>query len=192
MRCIVWSKEKFIKVTTILLPILTLLLASTASWFETNFSVIGNSFGKKVLFIIWGGLAGIYFLMYIRELYQLANYHNKFATFTLYLACILFVAAVIIPYHEEMYPFWSKVHIICAFLSPCVLLISLSVFSIALVRRNRKIFFPAVLVLATILALSAAILFSSGFVTSFLEIFVVLSAILFLKFVEKKLRNKNK
>lgn len=184
-------KEKFIKVTTILLPILTIVLASTSSWFETNFSVIGNYLGKKVLFIIWGGLAGVYFLMYIRELYQLANYHSKFASITLYLACTLFIAAVIIPYHEVNYPFWSKAHIICAFLSPCVLLVSLSVFSIALVKRNKKIFLPAVLVLATILALSAAILYSSGFVTSFLEIFVILSAILFLKFVEKKLRHKN-
>ena len=47
----------------LIIPVYTIAFTGGYNWFTTNFSVIGNLMDKKLAFLIWGIVVGLYFYL---------------------------------------------------------------------------------------------------------------------------------
>lgn len=168
----------------------TILLASTAGWTDTNLSVIGNFYDRKLAFLFWGIFTGFYFFNYTRKLFLLAGYHGRLSKILLFLSMLLLIFSVTTPYLPEELPLQSQLHILFAFVSPLLLTASLFLFLLFLTKSTRKLCRPLWYVLTIILCISVLLLFQLGFVSSLLEIFVVISTSIFLKLLTVTVQKK--
>lgn len=174
-------------VSLYVIPVFTIILASSADWSQANLSVIGNYYNKQSGFLLWGIVVGTYFLFYTKRLYRRAGYPSVISRVFLYLSALLLFFAVSTPYLPEVFPKQSVYHIWFAFLSPVCLLISLVLFLWHLRNLEKALFRQPYFYLLTIIVTSAALLLSLGFVTSLLEIFVTISTCFFLKSLENRI-----
>ena len=180
-------KKNFIKFAMILVPIYTISLALNASIFEYNLSIVGNYFNMRISFILWGAITGLFLMIFINDLFKKTNFTDKKAIVLLYSACILFISATLIPYLPDIMPKTSSLHELFAFISPFILLSSIYIFVSQLIKTNSNQFKKSMFNLKLIVISSFILLLIFGFVTSVLEIFVLISTIFFLKDLEKKI-----
>lgn len=178
-------RGKYDLFTIYLVPGLTIFLASLGNWFDTNLSVLGNTGGRRGLLMLWGWITGIYYYRYMLYLFQLGRYRGAVGRWLLAAAGIFIMTAVVIPYLPEQEPGEAALHVILAFFSPILLAAALVAFLRDLSVKNRRLFREAWRAMWGIAALSLVLLFAAGFITSFLELFLVIGTCGFLRHVER-------
>lgn len=173
--------------TIYLIPGVTIFLASFDSWTGTNLSVLGNRTGNKLLFAVWGFATGIYYCVYVRYLFHIGRYRNPGGRTLMYTAASFLLMAVMIPYMPEKYPLKADLHVLLAFFSPVLLAFSIIGFLRFLSSRDRMRFRRAWGILWMMAACSVLFLLEAGFITSFLEIFIITGLCGYLRYMEQLL-----
>lgn len=180
-------KGKYDLFTIYLVPGATILLASLDSWTGTNLSVLGSVRENKLLFAIWGFMTGIYYCMYILYLFNIGRYRNPAGRSLVYTAAVFLFMAVIIPYMPEKYPLNSFLHVLLAFFSPIFLTLGIIGFLRFLSSRNRPRYRKAWNIMWILSATAVLFLIEAGFITSFLEVFLVIGLCGYLRYMERLL-----
>ena len=180
-------KGKYDLFTIYLIPGVTIFLASFDSWTGTNLSVLGNRTGNKLLFAVWGFATGIYYCVYVRYLFHIGRYRNPGGRTLMYTAAAFLLMAVMIPYMPEKYPLKVDLHVLLAFFSPVLLAFSIIGFLRFLSSRDRMRFRRAWGILWMMAACSVLFLLEAGFITSFLEIFIITGLCGYLRYMEQLL-----
>uniref|UniRef100_UPI003A93B939 hypothetical protein n=1 Tax=Enterocloster clostridioformis TaxID=1531 RepID=UPI003A93B939 len=172
-------KGKYDLFTIYLIPGVTIFLASLDSWTGTNLSVLGNRTGNKLLFAVWGFATGIYYCVYVRYLFHIGKYRNPEGRTLMYTAAVFLLMAVMIPYMPEEYPLKADIHVLLAF--------SIIGFLRFLSSRDRMRFRRAWGILWMMAVCSVLFLLEAGFITSFLEIFIITGLCGYLRYMEQLL-----
>ena len=180
-------KGKYDLFTIYLIPGVTIFLASLDSWTGTNLSVLGNRTGNKLLFAVWGFATGIYYCVYVRYLFHIGKYRNPEGRTLMYTAAVFLLMAVMIPYMPEEYPLKADIHVLLAFFSPVLLAFSIIGFLRFLSSRDRMRFRRAWGILWMMAVCSVLFLLEAGFITSFLEIFIITGLCGYLRYMEQLL-----
>lgn len=171
-----------------LIPLLTLLMASGFQLTSTNFSVIGNRGGRRLVFLLWGALTGNYFYLYTEKLMELTNCRDRIMEGFLLSSLLFFVTAVGIPYIPEQVPKMSRLHVMISFLAP-LLLGQAQLRFLLLLRKKIGGNFRIEWFFLIFLGLGSGILFLSiGIVSSLLEIFLIFGICLYLLLLHCKLK----
>lgn len=176
--------KKYDIFTFAFIPITTLLLASLGGWRETNLSVLGNQTGRQLVFALWGLSAGLYYSAYLHHLFALASYKKRGGRRLTALAAVFLLLAVTTPYLPAQYPLRSRIHVLLAFFSPVLLLLGLIAFLRFLTPRNPGKCRPAWYILLLMGIISCFFLLKEGFITSGLEVFLILSLCGYLRYIE--------
>lgn len=177
-------KGKYDFFTIFLIPGATVLFASLDSWTGTNLSVLGSTGRNKLLFALWGFLTGIYYCIYILYLFHIGRYRNLAGKGLVFTAAAFLLTAVMIPYTPKEYPLKAQLHVLLAFLSPILLTLGIVSFLRFLSSRDRPRFLRAWNIMWLFAACSLALLFKAGFITSFLEVFLVAGLCGYLRYLE--------
>lgn len=180
-------KGKYDLFTIYLIPGMTIFLASFDSWTGTNLSVLGSRTENKLLFAVWGFATGIYYCVYIRYLFHIGEYRKAGGRTLMYTAAAFLFMAVMIPYVPEEYPFKAFLHVMLAFFSPILLAFSIIGFLRFLSSRDRMRYRRAWNILWMMTASAFLFLLEAGFITSFLEIYVVTGLCGYLRYMERLL-----
>lgn len=164
----------------IIIPVYTILFVRGSNWFTCNFSVIGNVIQRRDAFVLWGLIVGIYFFWVLRSIVRHMEEKPKAALLIPFCLWLLF-SAVTTPYLPEELPFKSFLHIIFAFLAAVFLIICLYMIVWKLYRLSPSVYWPYLFALTGITLGSAFLLFLVGIVSSALEIFFTLSAVVLVR-----------
>lgn len=183
-------KGKYDLFTIYLVPGSTIFLASLGNWRDTNLSVLGNQAGNQILFALWGFLAGIYYCIYMRYLFRLGCYRKTVGKWLVYMAAAFLLTAVLIPYLPGQYPVCAFLHVFLAFFSPVLLTAGMVLFLWDISRRDRLRFQRAWGLLWLLSAAALVFLLKAGFITSFLEVFVVAALCWYMRYVERLLNSR--
>lgn len=175
--------------TFFLVPGLTVCLASLESWFGTNLSAVCNSGGLRFCFAVWGVLTGIYYIKYAFYLFHLGDYRRLWGKSLVLGAGGFLIAAVFIPYEPELKPGAAFLHVALAFLSPILFVCALTVFLTYISRRSPKEFIRAWQLMWYLEGVALIVFLLSGFISSFLELFVVTGLCGYLRYLEQLLRS---
>lgn len=167
--------------TYLIIPLLTLDLASGYNWLTTNFSVIGSQWNRQTEFTLWGILVGGYYFFCLQAVIgrlpigkiSKSRKHLLFVTTVLALVCLVF--AITTPYLPEITPFKSSLHVVFALAASAFLLIALYLTVWQLFRLCPKRYFYFFLGLILISIFCAILFLTVGIITSALEIFFTLS-----------------
>ena len=109
----------------LIIPVYTIAFTGGYNWFTTNFSVIGNLMDKKLAFLIWGIVVGLYFYLIYRRLRPLVRLRPLFSRLIPAALTLLF-CAITTPYLPDEMPLKSFLHIVFAFVSTVLVLIYLA------------------------------------------------------------------
>ncbi len=173
--------------TLYLIPGATLLLASLGSWTGTNLSEVGSFSDSRLVFSLWGFFLSGYFGLYAAHLFRIGSYRRVWGRGFVRLAVLFLVLAVFIPYMPKTHPAGAALHVLFAFFSPILFAAGLACFLRFVSARDRMRFKKAWLLFWVVLALSLLLLFLAGFITTFLEVFLVLSIGAYMRYVERLL-----
>lgn len=158
----------------IIIPIYTLLFAWGTDWFTTNFSVLGNLYGRKNIFLLWGIIVGTYFYCVLKRVICSLPRNEKEKAFSI--AALFFLTfGVLTPYLPEAQPFQSVLHVVLSFMASFLLLICLYMVIWKLYCMNQAEYRPYLICMMGITMISAVLLIISGIVSTALEIFFILS-----------------
>lgn len=180
-------KGKYDICTFYLVPGGTLLFASLGSWTDTNFSVLGSLAANRLFLGLWGAGIVLYYVLYVRYLFCIGRYRRPCGNSLVSLSAAFLLTAVMIPYLPEKYPLGATLHVLLAFFSPILLTVGIIGFLRFLSSRNRQRFRRAWVILWALAGCALVFLLHAGFITSFLEVFVVLSLCGFLRYMERLL-----
>lgn len=172
----------------IVIPLYTLLFVSGTDWFSLNLSVIGSWPDRRFTFAGLGLVVGLYFYAVLSRLLVYLPHHKK-ETFCLNLAFLLLVLAIATPYLPGQVPLQSFLHVVFAFLSAALLLLSLYRIIWLLSATSgdaRRILKPYRLSLLLITAVCGFLLLLAGIISSALEIFFILAATITVQRLYKK------
>lgn len=175
--------------TLCLVPGLTVCLASFDNWFSSNLSLVGNGAGGRLIFGAWGLAAGAYYICYVLYLFRLGGYRGASGRGLAFAAGGFLVTAVFIPYLPETKPQAAALHVLLAFFSPILFALSLAVF-LAYLSRGGGRFGRAWILMGLLAGGAAVLLWEAGFITSFLEIFLVAGLCGFLRYMEGVLKRE--
>lgn len=158
----------------IIIPIYTLLFAWGTDWFTTNFSVLGNLYGRKNIFLLWGIIVGTYFYCVLKRVICNLPRNEKEKAFSI--AALFFLTfGVLTPYLPDAQPFQSVLHVVLSFMASFSLLICLYMVIWKLYCMNQAEYRPYLICMMGITMISAVLLLISGIVSTALEIFFILS-----------------
>lgn len=167
-------------VAYVLIPCYTIWFVAGTNWFTTNFSVLGNMFGRSEEFVLWGLMVGIYYFWCLRRTVRLMKPKPR-GLFLIPTSLVLLTFALTTPYLPEELPFKSFLHIIFAFMAAVCLMFCLYLIVWRLYRDNRESYRTFVKSLAAITVFSAFLLALAGIVSSALEIFFTISTVILVR-----------
>lgn len=170
--------------TFFLIPGSTLLLASTGSWTGTNLSAECSLSESRLAFAMWGTFLGGYFGLYAGHLFRLGRYRRAWGQGLIRLAVCFLLLAVAIPYVPDSHPVGAALHVLFAFFSPILFAAGLACFLHFVSQRDRPRFKRAWLLFWMVLGMTLLMLLQAGFITTFLEVFLVLSIGAYMRYVE--------
>lgn len=159
----------------ILIPAYTILFVQGSSWFDTNFSVIGNLMGRQEEFVLWGLIVGIYFFWCLQKIVARMPERPRGA-WLVSLSLVLLACAITTPYLPEQLPLKSFLHIVFSFMASVCLICALYLILWRLYQTSKKEYAPYLSALTAIVIISAALLVLVGIISSALEIFFTISA----------------
>ncbi|MDO4438784.1 MAG: hypothetical protein Q4B86_04980 [Eubacteriales bacterium] len=160
----------------LVIPVYTFFFTLGSDWFTSNFSVIGNTIGRKGAFIIWGIIVAVYYGIVTSRLikgFRKANFLKP----VIPSALLLLFFAVTTPYLPNELPFKSFLHIVFAFVSSVLLLLFLLIFTYKLSKEDKKYqkYFYSVI---AIILISIFLLILAGIISSALELFFTFTTVL--------------
>ena len=173
----------------LIIPVYTIAFNGGYNWFTTNFSVIGNLMDKKLAFLIWGIVVGLYFYLIYRRLRPLVRLRPLFSQLIPAALALLF-CAITTPYLPDEMPLKSFLHIVFAFVSTVLLLIYLAAVVWVRYRLNPGPYRPYLAGLALILVISLVLLAMAGIISSALEIFVTLTTVAMSERLSNRIRRE--
>ena len=168
-----------------LIPAYTVLFTQGYGWFTTNFSVIGNIMDKKLAFLTWGVMVGLYFYLVYRSISK----HVSLKPLTARLipaALLLLFFAITTPYLPDELPLKSFLHIVFAFVSTVLLLAFLLSVCWQQYQLAPQVYRLYLAALAVIVVISAALLALAGIVRSGPEIFLTNTSVIFSRPLAKR------
>ncbi|HJC46834.1 MAG TPA: hypothetical protein IAA04_02135 [Candidatus Lachnoclostridium pullistercoris] len=168
-----------------LIPAVSVCLAGPGSWTDTNFSILRSSGMSGVLFLSWGAVLILCFFLWFRDISQrlsASRAADRFAG----AAGLILSFALLTPYLPEQFPFWSRLHFYCAFLSPVLFMIGLLLLLLLFRRENPLLARRFLSGFWLIAGVSLALLWAAGMVTSALEIFFSSACSVFLRRLHRR------
>ena len=174
--------------TFYLIPGLTILLASRGSWSDTNLSVLGSMLENKLFMAVWGLAVGSYCCAYMLYLFRIGRYRGDSARALMGFSAVFFFLSFIVPYMPKEYPLEAALHVFFAFFSTILFVAGLICFLRFVSRKDRAKFLRAWYVLWLLAGCALVFLALAGFITSFLEVFIVLSICGYLRYMERLLQ----
>ena len=164
-----------------LIPGYTLWFAGSVEWFRTNFSVIAvTGVDNYRGFIYWGILLGSYFLVILTRLaLVLPRFRQRLAMHLLTLAaCLCLAYALAIPYLPAYFPKYAALHVLLAALASVLLMVALLLCLLSLWGTNRGKYRGLLRAWIFIAVICAILFFIPKMVSSALEVFFSISAVL--------------
>lgn len=172
----------------ILIPTYTIWFVQGSNWFTTNFSVLGNLFGRQEEFVLWGLIVGIYFFWCLRRIVRLMPEKPR-CTWLIPLSLVLLTFAITTPYLPEQLPLKAFLHIVFAFIAAVCLMVCLYLIVWKLYQGENEAYRPYLIGLTGITLFSTFLLMLAGIVSSALEIFFTISTVVIVYRLYRKLRN---
>lgn len=169
----------------ILIPAYTIWFVEGTDWFATNFSVLGNTIGRKEEFVLWGLIVGIYFFWCLRRIVSFIRPRMRGSSL-IPSSLLLLTCALTTPYLPEELPLKSFLHIIFAFMAAVCLMICLYLIVWKLYKTDKDRYRPYLTALASITLISAVLLGLAGIVSSALEIFFTISTVILVRKLLKR------
>ncbi len=159
----------------LIIPVYTLLFTVGSDWFTSNFSVIGNTIGRKGAFVIWGIIVAVYYGVVTLKLIKYFS-KTRFLKPIIPSALILLCFAVTTPYLPNELPFKSFLHIVFAFISSVLLLLFLLIYTYKLKIEDKK-YRKYFMVVICIIIFCIFLLILAGIISSALELFFTFSTV---------------
>lgn len=172
----------------ILIPAYTIWFVQDSNWFTTNFSVLGNLFGRQEEFVLWGLVVGIYFFWCLCRIVRLMPEKPR-CTWLIPLSLVLLTFAITTPYLPEQLPLKAFLHIVFAFIAAVCLMACLYLIVWRLYQGENEAYRPYLIGLTGITLFSTFLLMLAGIVSSALEIFFTISTVVIVYRLYRKLRN---
>lgn len=160
----------------LVIPAYTIAFTGGYNWFTTNFSVIGNLLDKKLAFLIWGIIVGLYFYLIHRQIKPMVRLNALFSNL-IPAALILLFFAITTPYLPDEMPLKSFLHIVFAFASTVLMLLFLAAVAWSRRRISPRLCRLYLSGLAAIVSVSMVLLAMAGIISSALEIFITLTTV---------------
>lgn len=179
--------RKYERILFLLILVLTVWLVWGFSLTKTNFSVIANKDGRRMLLWCWGAFVGNFCYLYMDRLMQMADCRDWLVRSFSLASLFLLVAGVGIPYLPKVLPRLARLHVGISFLSPVCFGISQSRFLYLMQRKLGRIWrihWCLQILLGTV---SVGLLLGLGMVTSLLEIVLTVGFCLYLWSLHGKL-----
>lgn len=173
--------------TFYLVPGVTILLTSRGDLSETNLSVLGGMLENRLAVGLWGLLVGTYCCAYMLYLFRIGHYRHGIARVLMIVSAVLFFLSFMVPYVPEKYPAASSFHVLFAFCSTVLFSTGIACFLHSQSKKDRQKFWRAWYVLWLLTVCALLLFLCAGFITSFLEIFIVLSLCGFMRYMERLL-----
>lgn len=168
------------------IPVSSILFAGTSNWMTTNFSILRNGNQKEPLFLMWAFSVIICFSHWFGSLSQRLSYAGK-AVLLVRISCVILGIAILTPYLPETFPFWSRIHFYCAFLSPFFFLLGLLMLLLCYRKKNPRAGRLYLTGFCLITSISLILLWTAGMVTSALEIFLTAASGVLLRRLRKRM-----
>lgn len=159
-----------------LIPVYTVWFVQGSNWFTTNFSVIGNLFGRQEEFVLWGLMVGIYFFWCLRRIVRLMPKKPR-GTWLIPSSLVLLTFAITTPYLPEKFPLKAFLHIVFSFVAAVCLMICLYLIVWDLYQLKRETYRFYLTGLVGITLFSGFLLMLAGIISSALEIFFTVSTV---------------
>lgn len=169
----------------VFIPLASGWFAGATDWMTTNFSILRNSGEKEILFLTWGAILLFCFSLWFRDISRRLD-HTRTALCLTRAACLILILAMLTPYLPERFPFWSRIHFYCAFLSPVLFLIGLLFLLLRYRQENPRVAKRYLWGFWIISGLSLILLWKAGMVTSALEIFFASSCSILLRRLHRR------
>ena len=166
------------------IPAASVWFAGTTDWMTSNFSILRSSGRQGALFLSWGAVLNLCFSLWLRDISRRLS-GPKIADLLAKTAGIILGLALLTPYLPEQFPFWSRLHFYCAFLSPVLFMTGLLLLLLRCRRENSKLARRFLTGFWAISGISLALLWDRGMVTSALEIFFASACSIFLRRLHK-------
>ncbi len=187
--------ESLVFFSIIMIPLLALLFGLKESPFQYTFSMIGNWFDNKAIFIVWGMVTALLLLIAIIHIYQKTSFKDKRAYRFVYLSLLFLVLTVLTPtvyndpWHHEIREraLSFNAHGLFGVLFAVFLVVSLFLFSQYLSLINQKLSIKSVSWLLITVGGSLLFLFLFG-MTGIFEIFFFVSLSIFLMVINQFLK----
>lgn len=167
-----------------LIILITLIYASLGSITQTNFTGIANEQGYSLFFLVWTILIASYFFSQSKKIFQKFHFSfkgMKILSIYIYIACLI---TPLIPYTKNS-ELLNELHVFFAMSSSC-LFIGIWIaflFHLSQIYPNihQKIQLPFRLMVVTLIGCT----FFFGCINSLVELLLVISMILLIKFLKK-------
>lgn len=170
-----------------IIPALTFLLSAGYELSEISFSVIGNSEGRRWLFLLWGTVTGNYVYLYTKELTEFGECGDRLIKICLSLSFIFFLCGIGCPYFPRKTPLLAQMHIWTSLAGPVCLFVSLYRF-VGLVEEKEKMNLTRERFFQLGTAFVSAVLYLEiGEVSGLLEMFVTFSTCIYLAALQYRL-----
>ncbi len=167
-----------------LIPAYTLLFAGSVTWFGTNFSVLAVTGENHYRgFLLWGALAGGYFLVLLWSLAGTLWERGIRCTvrLLLLLSCLCLGVGLPLPYLPEFLPRVARTHT-AMIMTACVGMMGvLLILLLSFLREEREAFRPLLRGWILIVAVCAALFVPVGMISTALEVFFTLSTTLLVR-----------
>lgn len=161
-----------------LLPGYTLLFAGSVKWFSTNFSVLAVTGADHYRgFLVWGVLAGIYFLVMLARLAATLTrpWQRRGGYLLLAAALVSLGLGLPLPYLPARYPEVARLHTLLIF-SACVWMMGALLWLLLSFRREEGGGYDRLLLAWGAIVGGCGVLFAlAGMISTALEVFFTLS-----------------
>ena len=185
------NKKKVVKALVILALI---AVCAYTVWFGTiknpvdyTMSTIGNYFGQRTGFILWGAVTGILLVACISHIYKTAGCNDVSSDRFLALSFAFLILTVLIPNVKEISWTFFFIHVAASVLFACSLLISIVFFMRYLYLKKRSLYQKTLKLLIVCIAIPLAIIAGYGKLTGVAEISFFVCISLFLLVINSHL-----
>ncbi len=165
-----------------LIPLYTLIFVGRTDIWTLNFSVIATYVDKRLSFLIWGALVGLYLYFTFKTILVKLEFGKKMKILK-YIILGLLVFTITTPYLPELMPFRAQLHIVFAALFAVLLLVLtfIVIYRMLSIKKNWAIIFFVLLALISFFALY--LLIAVGIVSSGLELFLTITMIYLIQII---------
>ena len=169
----------------VFIPLFTWLFATSESPADYTFSMIGNTLGHRLSFILWGVVTGLLLGFYVLRLFILKSFRDTRARKLLLWSLVFLVLTVLIPSLESTYII-NRLHDFTAVAFALCLVFSLYLFIRHLHEREQELYSWSLIMFHVVVGGSLLLLLLFG-MTGIFQLFFFVSLSVFLAVLNRKL-----